>query len=240
MSEIRLSKYLANQGWCSRREADRYIADGLVSVDGEVVRDAWFRVTPEHDVQIAKAAHKAQQKQLTVLLNKPLGYVSAQAEDGHKNASRLIRPENYAGDGKAPKIFRDRAFAPAGRLDVNSTGLLVLTQDGNVARSLIGNSVEIEKEYLIRHKGLVSEQQMARLRSGISLDGKALKPAKVSIVNRDQIRITLIEGKKRQIRRMCEEVELPLIALKRVRIGQVKLGRLPIGKWRALRSGEKF
>jgi 23S rRNA pseudouridine2604 synthase len=240
VTEVRLSKYLSSKGLCSRREADRYIADGLVTVDGEVVLDAWFRVLPEHNVVMASSAQKAQQQMLTVLLNKPLGYVSAQAEEGQVNSARLLQSENYYGGGKPPRINRKKAFAPAGRLDINSTGLLVLTQDGRVAGKLIGNNVEIEKEYLVRHKGAVSDSQISEMRSGLQLDGRDLKTAKIQRVNEDQIRLVLIEGKKRQVRRMCEAVGLELFALKRVRVGKVRLGDLPLGKWRTLAKGEEF
>jgi 23S rRNA pseudouridine2604 synthase len=131
-------------------------------------------------------------------------------------------------------------LAPAGRLDIDSTGLLVLTQDGRVARQLIGENSAIEKEYLVRVEGKLDEKGLKLLNHGLSLDGKALKPARVSWQNEDQLRFILKEGKKRQIRRMCELVGLRVTGLKRVRIGKVMLGDLPPGQWRYLRRDEKF
>jgi 23S rRNA pseudouridine2604 synthase len=133
-----------------------------------------------------------------------------------------------------------RGLAPAGRLDIDSTGLLVLTQDGRIARQLIGDDSEIEKEYLVRVRGQPIENGLALLNHGLSLDGRGLRPARVSWLNDDQLRFVLREGRKRQIRRMCELVGLEVTGLKRVRIGRVKLGDLPMGKWRLLRADERF
>ncbi len=235
---VRLSKYLAQQGLCSRREADRYIEQGLVRVDGEVVRDAWFRVLPRHTVEMDAAASARQAALVTIILNKPLGYVSGQPEKGYQSAAVLVRPENWGGSGPAPTIARGHTLAPAGRLDINSTGLLVLTQDGRVARQLIGNDCRVEKEYLVRVRGQVDDGQLQRLRHGLELDGRKLRPAKVTRLNQDQLRFRLIEGRKRQIRRMCELVGVDIAALKRVRVGGIRLGDLPSGKWRLLQPGE--
>jgi 23S rRNA pseudouridine2604 synthase len=145
-------------------------------------------------------------------------------------------------------------LAPAGRLDIDSVGLLVLTQDGRVARQLIGEDSQVEKEYLVRVQygrlpvgevqtdvqSLFPPEQLARLCHGLALDGQALKPAKVDWQNPEQLRFVLREGKKRQIRRMCELVGLTVVGLKRVRIGRVKLGQLPVGQWRYLAAGEVF
>jgi 23S rRNA pseudouridine2604 synthase len=142
-----------------------------------------------------------------------------------------------------------KGLAPAGRLDIDSTGLLVLTQDGRIAKQLIGENSAIEKEYLVRVslgtlvtnvRDHLPDEHLARLRHGMSLDGKPLKPAQVEWLNPEQLRFVLREGRRRQIRRMCELVGLKVIALKRVRIGQVRLGDLPVGKWRFLAADEKF
>jgi 23S rRNA pseudouridine2604 synthase len=142
-----------------------------------------------------------------------------------------------------------RGLAPAGRLDIDSTGLLVLTQDGRIARQLIGEDSDIEKEYLVRVsygnvvnnvRDVFPADRVARLRQGLSLDGKPLKLAQVEWQNPEQLRFVLKEGKKRQIRRMCELVGLKVTALKRVRMGRVKLGELPVGKWRFLGENEVF
>lgn len=241
MSVERLSKHLAGRGYCSRREADRYIEQGLVRVNGEVIREAYYRVQPGDEVVLDAAARAHQDRRLTVLLNKPLGLVSGQPEKGHTSAVMLIEPAHFAGEGKPPRIVDRHTLAPAGRLDVNSTGLLVFTQDGRVARQLIGNqSADVEKEYLVRIRGKITDEQIERLRHGLVLDGQALKRARVTRLNEDQLRIVLVEGRYRQIRRMCEIVRVEIAALKRVRIGNVKLGRLPPGKWRLLGDREQF
>ena len=133
-----------------------------------------------------------------------------------------------------------KKLAPAGRLDIDSQGLLVLTQDGRIAKQMVGENSRIEKEYLVRVEGALSPAKLALLNHGLSLDGQALKPAQVNWLNRDQLRFILNEGKKRQIRRMCELVGLKVTGLKRVRIGKVKLGNLPEGQWRYLEEGETF
>ena len=132
------------------------------------------------------------------------------------------------------------SLAPAGRLDIDSQGLLILTQDGRIAKQLIGAESEIEKEYLVRVEGALPKDKLALLNHGLSLDGKALKPAQVSWQNQNQLRFILQEGKKRQIRRMCELVNLKVTGLKRVRIGNIGLRDLPEGKWRYLQDGENF
>jgi 23S rRNA pseudouridine2604 synthase len=133
-----------------------------------------------------------------------------------------------------------RGLAPAGRLDIDSTGLLVLTQDGRIAKQLIGEDANMDKEYLVRVEGRLDAKGLALLNFGLALDGAPLKRADVRWQNKDQLQFILREGKKRQIRRMCELVGLQVTGLKRVRIGNVKLADLPAGQWRYLRSDERF
>jgi 23S rRNA pseudouridine2604 synthase len=239
----RLSKRMSELGLCSRREADEWIANGWVKVDGEVVSTLGTRVPPDARIEVDPAARRHQHELVTIVLNKPVGYVSGQAEDGHVPAITLIRPENRWADDPSPIRFQAghlRGLAPAGRLDIDSTGLLVFTQDGRIARQLIGRDTEIEKEYLVRVKGRLSDEGLRLLRHGLELDGVKLKPAGVSWQNEDQLRFALHEGRKRQIRRMCEAVGLEVAGLKRVRSGSVPLGKLPVGQWRYLRRDEKF
>jgi 23S rRNA pseudouridine2604 synthase len=136
--------------------------------------------------------------------------------------------------------FTTRGLAPAGRLDIDSTGLLVLTQDGRIARVLIGEDSAIEKEYLVRVEGSLDAKGLALLQHGLKLDDKPLKPAKVSWQNEQQLRFVLREGKKRQLRRMCELVGLKVVGLKRIRMGRIALGPLPVGHWRRLGPAEVF
>jgi 23S rRNA pseudouridine2604 synthase len=243
----RLSKRMSALGLASRREADEWIERGWVKVDGAVAI-LGLKVLPHQKITIEKQAVAQQARRVTVVLNKPVGYVSGQAEDGYQPASVLVVPENQwrnSGSKNAPVRRQELlGLAPAGRLDIDSTGLLVLTQDGRVAKQLIGEDSEVDKEYLVRVKhtrpGKLPASEMNKLQHGLSLDGKALKPAKVWWQNDDQLRFVLREGKKRQIRRMCELVGLQVMGLKRVRIGQVMLGELPQGKWRFLGPSEKF
>ena len=248
MSEpLRLSKRMSELGLCSRREADEWIAKGWVRVDGQVISELGSKVLPHQKITIEKQAQAQQARRVTVLINKPMGFVSGQAEDGYQPAVTLVRPENRWSQDKSALQFSPaqlKSLVPAGRLDIDSVGLLVLTQDGRIAKQLIGEDSEIEKEYLVRVKyansGRLPDQDLKRLNHGLSLDGQALLPAKVQWQNEDQLCFVLREGKKRQIRRMCELVGLKVLGLKRVRIGQVKLGNLPTGQWRYLGEDERF
>lgn len=235
--KVRISKLMAERGLCSRREADEYIERGWVYVDGERVTQLGTRALPSQIIKLDKRADAS--PKVTVLLHKPVGYVSGQAEDGYKPAVTLVVPANQHGDGA---FARDhlKGLAPAGRLDIDSTGLLVLTQDGRIARQLIGEDSAIDKEYLVRVEGSLNDASLRLLNHGLSLDGVALKPAQVSWQNKDQLRFVLREGRKRQIRRMCELVGLTVTGLKRIRIGRLKLGDLPLGQWRYLRADEAF
>ena len=271
----RLNKRMAELGMASRREADDWIGRGWVKVNG-VVASMGQQVSAEARIEVNKQAQGAQANQVTILVNKPMGIVSGQAEDGHLPAITLVKPENRWSEDNARFFFHPtqlKSLVPAGRLDIDSIGLLVLTQDGRVARQLIGEDSAMEKEYLVRvvYLGLdktgapqvdanpgqlirmddddpVSTNVqavfppalLAKLRHGLSLDGQALKPAKIAWQNPEQLRVVLTEGKKRQIRRMCELAGLKVVGLKRVRIGNVMLGNLPLGQWRYLAPHEKF
>jgi len=234
---------MSELGLCSRREADAWIANGWVRVDGEVVDVLGTRVAPGAHIEIDAAARHEQTGRVTILLHKPVGFVSGQPEPGYRPAIELIdAPNRWSGD-RSPVRFapgQRRGLAPAGRLDIDSTGLLVLTQDGRIARLLVGGDGSIEKEYLVRVQGHIAPDGLQRLRHGLRLDGVELRPAKVSWQNEDQLRFVLREGRKRQIRRMCELVGLRVVGLKRVRIGRIVLGALPLGQWRYLHQGERF
>ncbi len=240
---LRLSKRMSELGLCSRREADEWIEKGWVRVDGVRVNQLGTKILPQQKITIERLAQAQQAQRVTILLNKPIGYVSGQAEENYKPASVLVTAQTRWSEDRADIAFHAsqlRGLAPAGRLDIDSTGLLVLTQDGRIARQLVGAGGEIEKEYLVRVAGKLSAADLQRLNHGLSLEGVALKPAKVSWLNDDQLRFVLKEGKKRQIRRMCELVGLEVLGLKRVRIGRVMLGHLPIGAWRYLGADERF
>jgi 23S rRNA pseudouridine2604 synthase len=236
---------MSDRGLASRREADAFIEAGWVRVGGRVAV-LGQRIRGDERIDIDPAARQQQLRRVTILLNKPIGYVSGQAEDGHEPAVALVTAANrWAEDrGLAWQAGHARGLAPAGRLDIDSTGMLVLTQDGRIAKHLIGEDSDVEKEYLVRVQTAdgtpFPEGGLERLRFGLELDGRQLKPAKVSWANEDQLRFVLREGRKRQIRRMCELVGLTVLGLKRVRIGSVVLGKLPTGQWRYLRDDERF
>ncbi|AWU99881.1 pseudouridine synthase [Burkholderia sp. JP2-270] len=249
---MRLSKRMSELGMCSRREADEWIEKGWVLVDGERIDTLGTKVRADQKIEIDERASAAQAAQVTILLHKPVGYVSGQAEDGYEPAAVLITRGNHWSGDHSPLRFSPQhlhALAPAGRLDIDSTGLLVLTQNGRIAKQLIGEQSDIDKEYLVRVRfgeRLIDIDQhfpaesLAKLRHGLELDGVALKPAMVSWQNGEQLRFVLREGKKRQIRRMCELVGLDVVGLKRVRMGRVMLGALPQGQWRYLSADETF
>jgi len=242
----RLSKRMTVLGLASRREADEWIEAGWVKVNGQMAV-LGQRVQPDARIEVDPAARQQQAKRVTVLLHKPIGYVSGQAEDGYPPAVSLVQGDTRWAEDRGPARFQPghlRHLAPAGRLDIDSTGLLVLTQDGRIAKQLIGEDSLVEKEYLVRVAlrggGRLPPEALAQLGHGLSLDGVRLKPAKVSWQNEDQLRFVLREGRKRQIRRMCELVGLEVLGLKRVRIGSVVLGKLPVGQWRYLGPHERF
>jgi 23S rRNA pseudouridine2604 synthase len=244
---MRLSKRMSELGIASRREADEWIALGYVRVDDQVVNQLGSRVQAHQRITIDAKAKFQQAQRVTVLINKPVGYVSGQAEDGYEPAVVLVQPPNqWREDRSGTRFLREhlKNLVPAGRLDIDSVGLLVLTQDGRVAKQLIGEDSEIEKEYLVRvamaDGKRLPEASLALLRHGLELDDEPLLPAQVEWVNDDQLRFVLTQGKKRQIRRMCEAVGLQVLGLKRVRIGSVMLGDLPAGQWRYLRADERF
>jgi 23S rRNA pseudouridine2604 synthase len=244
---VRLSKRMSELGLASRREADEWIARGWVRVDGQVVSELGSRVLPGQHVTIDAPAKAAQAQLVTVLLHKPVGFVSGQAEDGYRPAKVLVTRETRWREDRSPIRFAPhhlKSLVPAGRLDIDSVGLLVLTQDGRIARQLVGEGGEIEKEYLVRVATVSGQplppEGLALLRHGLRLDEVALRPAEVDWINDDQLRFVLREGRKRQIRRMCEAVGLRVLGLKRVRIGGVALGHLPTGQWRYLAADERF
>ena len=247
MEQVRISKILSELGLCSRREADKYIEQGLVLLDGKVVDELGTKACRSQKVELLKKARLNQSLKATVILNKPVSYISHLDDDKEFTpASSLITPDNYYNlnletTSNRNPIFNREGLAPAGRLDIDSSGMLVLTQDGRIAKKIIGEeSADIEKEYLVRVEGTINDDDMKLLNHGLTLDDYELKPAKVNWQNKDQLNFILIEGRNRQIRKMCELVGLRVNGLKRVRIGNVRLNDLPEGKWRFLSEEESF
>lgn len=240
---VRLSRLMSQRGLCSRREADELIERGWVCVDGVPVDTLGIRVSPQAEVTLLPEAERGLREQVTILLNKPVGYVSGQPEDGYPPAVALISAgAQYDPQGRAPRFHRGhlRGLAPAGRLDIDSTGLLVLTQNGRIARRLIGEHSEVSKEYRVWVNGEITAQALAQLTHGLTLDGRKLRRATVRQTDERELRFILNEGRKRQIRRMCELVGLHVTRLQRIRVGRIWLDDLPLGQWRYLRPDEHF
>lgn len=240
---FRLAKRMAMLGMCSRREADQYILNGWVKVNGAIIQQKGYKVSAIDKIEMLEEAQKVQHQKVTIILNKPVGYVSGQPEKNYSPAVQLIRFRNLWEHSTSEIDFlpeHTQNLAPAGRLDIDSTGLLVLTQDGVIAKQLIGENSTTDKEYIVTVQGRIIENGLKLLNFGLSLDGKALRPAQVTWIKPQQLKFILNEGKKRQIRRMCELVGLKVIGLKRIRIGKVHLHDLPSGQWRYLAPGENF
>jgi len=234
----RVNRWLAQSGVCSRREAEGLIARGLVSIDGERVDDVGRKIEPGQTLVLADLAHGELQASLSVVLHKPMGVVSAQPEAGQVPAVRLLTAQALYGE--SPSIpDRDTSLAPLGRLDQDSRGLLVLSEDGVLAKAIIGPASDLDKEYLVRVRGPITDGKLASLRHGLALDGRQLRPAKVTLAGDQRLRFILKEGRNRQIRRMCDLVDLAVTDLFRTRIGPLSLGDLPEGRWRALTADER-
>lgn len=226
MSLIRLNKYLAELGIASRREADRLIEAGEVKVNGKVA-SLGEKIDPDKDkIKVSEKVHKDREKLVTIALNKPKGYVCS------------VRRTQYD-----PKIVTDlvnlpeRLF-PVGRLDKETTGLIILTNDGTLTYGLTHPSAQSEKEYEVTVKGAITRGAIEKLEAGVKLWGQKTLPTQIKKVGRNTMRIILKEGKNRQIRRICQKVGYPVKALKRIRIKNLQLGNLQIGKWRHLTKEE--
>ena len=233
----RVNRWLAQNGVCSRREAEALILDGLVRIDGQMVEDPGRKIEPGQTLALADKAQSKLDGGLTLVLHKPVGVVSAQPEPGQVPAVRLLTAAALI--GKSPVIpDRETRLAPVGRLDKDSRGLLILSDDGVIAKAVIGPDAGVEKEYEVRVAGQITEPKLRRLRSGLRLDGRTLRPA-VVVQEGDGLRFVLTEGRNRQIRRMCDLVDLKVVDLFRTRVGPVKLGDLAEGSWRVLSAEER-
>lgn len=235
---VRINKWLAQEGVCSRREADALIERGLISLDGVPVTVAGERIEKGQTLSLSESASRRLDNQLSVILNKPVGYVSGTPEPGEIPAIRLVTADNLSGEAHAiPQ--RSNKMAPLGRLDKDSRGLLILSEDGVLAKAIIGPLSEMDKEYLVRVKGEITDAKIALLRHGLELDERKLRPAEVTREKNQTLRFILKEGRKRQIRRMCDLVDLRVVDLQRIRVGPILLSSLPEGKWRPLGAKER-
>lgn len=220
---MRLNKYIAYLNIASRREADKLIKDGKVKVNGEIIINPAIQVG-ENDKIICDIENYRNEK-IYIKLNKPVGYVVSNNKKEGKPIYKLL-------DEKLKKLY------PVGRLDKDSKGLILFTNDGVFSRKIIGEESECEKEYYVKLEGNISDGALKKLEFGISLDGKKLKPAIVKRVSKNSFNIILKEGRNRQIRRMCEKVGFEVILLKRLRISNIYLNDLQEGKFEYLTKDE--
>ncbi|WP_300454113.1 pseudouridine synthase [Accumulibacter sp.] len=239
----RLSKLVSQLSGCSRREADAWIENGWVSVDGIVVNRLGARANPKSKIEIKDTASQQSTESVTIVFNKAPHSAIAADERAGVAAMALIRPDTHWAEDRASRRFTAtqlRGLAMAGRLDAEEHGMMVFTQEGSVARRLTGGGARVEKEYHLRVEGELAPNGLERLRHGLSLDQVKLERAHVSWLGEQQLRFVVHENRKRQIQRMCELVGLRVTDIKRVRIGSVSLGRLPPGQWRYLQADERF
>ena len=231
--KIRLQKYLSQCGIASRRQAEEYIVEGLIKVNNSTVTQLGTKIDPESDIIKFRNKIVRNQNLIYYLLNKPVGYVATRQDSyAPKTVVQLVPP--------IPPVY------PVGRLDKDSEGLLLLTNDGELTQQLIHPKHHIEKEYLVisrtRFDDFRADVARKKLEKGVLISGYLTKPAKVSNFRQDRekisFNITIKEGKKHQIRRMCHNVGLKVTKLIRVRMGSLKLGRLPKGKYRLLDKQE--
>lgn len=220
---MRLNKYIAYLNIASRREADKLIKDGKVKVNGEIIINPAIQVG-ENDKIICDIEDYKNEK-IYIKLNKPIGYVVSNNKKEGKPIYKLL-------DEKLKKLY------PVGRLDKDSKGLILFTNDGVFSRKIIGEESECEKEYYVKLEGNISDGALKKLEFGISLDGKKLKRAIVKRVSKNSFNIILKEGRNRQIRRMCEKVGFEVILLKRLRISNIYLNDLQEGKFEYLTKDE--
>lgn len=223
---MRLAKYLAGAGIASRRAAEEIVRAGRVSVDGEEVRDPAREVTGQETVRVDGTPIRDSEERVVYALNKPPGVVST-ASDPQRRPTVVSLIESPL------RLY------PVGRLDVDTTGLILLTNDGELAHRLTHPSFEVEKAYRVRvWKGPVRESAVRALRSGVMLEDGMTSPARVRRRGADGLEITIHEGRKRQVKRMCEAVGYRVRRLERVRFGPLELGELPVGSYRRLSDAE--
>lgn len=231
MNDIRLQKYLALSGVASRRKSEEIILEGRIKVNGSVVTELGTKIDPDKDVVLFdNKVIKQEEKKVYYLLNKPVGYVTtAKDQFNRPNVVEIINSEKY-------RIY------PVGRLDYNTSGLLILTNDGDLTNKITHPANHVEKTYLVKCKGAVSKQGLDRLRNGIDIGGYVTQKAKVEIIKTDgrntSVKITISEGKNRQIRKMFDAIGNPVIDLKRISIGAIKVDGIEIGKYRSMTDDE--
>ncbi len=223
---MRLQKFLSNAGVCSRRQGEEYIKDGLVKVNGEVITELGTKVDPDIDrVEFRGKLIQAKVNLIYIALNKPKGYVTSCRQEGDKIVLDLID-------------ISERVY-PIGRLDKDSTGLLLLTNDGRLHHGLSHPSFDHEKEYEVTVARPISDGALRKMEKGMPILGTKTRPAEIKRITAKRFRIVLKEGRNRQIRRMVRKVGNQVTGLKRIRVSNIRLGRLAKGAWRYLSEKEK-
>ncbi len=233
----RVNKFMGQSGLCSRREAEALIEKGLVQIDGVKISSPGHKIEPGQTLTLAAQTAAKLENKFTAVVHKPEGIVSAQPEDGQIPAARLLTKANLIGQATPPA--KTASLPALGRLDMDSRGLLLLSEDGVLAKALIGPASKLDKEYIVKVTGQITDAKINKLCHGLSLDGRQLRPAKVTRLGQRGLRFILNEGRNRQIRRMCDLVELRVYDLYRTRIGPLELGSLREGKWRLLSPRER-
>ena len=243
MENIRLQKYLADAGVASRRKCEELINAGRVSVNGQIITELGVKVSPTDAVTLDGKPIKSKAQLIYIMLHKPEGVITS-VSDPHKRPVVLDLVKELLDKNPGMRLF------PVGRLDYDSSGLLLLTNDGNLAQLLTHPSHSIPKTYIARLRGIPSQTALRAFKNGLKIDdGAKTAPAKIKILDKIteknakqptgcSAQITIHEGRNRQIRKMCEAIGCPVLSLKRVSMGQLKLGTLPRGKYRHLTAVE--
>lgn len=228
---MRLQKYLAYCGIASRRKSEEYIKNGRVKINGEITRELGKKINPQMDIiEFDNIVVKNIQEHMYILLNKPIGFVTTVEDQfNRKTVIDLVNQVN------------ERIY-PVGRLDYDTEGLLILTNDGNLTYRLTHPKYEIQKEYIAEIRGIPTKEKIQSFKEGLEIDNYITSPAGFDIIHikngNTTTKITIHEGKNRQIRKMCDKIGHPVITLKRIKMGNIELGNLPRGQWRELTEKE--
>ena len=233
MEEIRLQKYLASAGVASRRKCEELILEGKIEVNGKIITELGTKIDPKKDeVKYNGKIVKSEEEKVYILLNKPIGYVTT-------------AKEQFGRDMVLDLVKVNKRIVPVGRLDMYTSGALILTNDGEFVNKLTHPSHEIDKTYNVTVKGIVTKEEIENLKKGVLIDDDYItKPAKVKILKIDEekkisrIQITIHEGKNRQVRKMCEAIGKKVLALHRCKIGNIDVKSLKLGEWRYLSKKE--
>jgi 23S rRNA pseudouridine2605 synthase len=230
MPEIRLQKFLAESGVASRRKSEELIKQGVVTVNGLVVTEMGFKVSENDIVEIDGKRMSAEENKVYIMLNKPAGYVTTVRD-------QFSRP----GVLDLIKGVKERIY-PVGRLDYDTSGLILLTNDGEFTYRMTHPRHETDKIYIAKIEGVPTDEELKIFRSGVKIDDFTTSPAKIKILNkskeRSTVEITIHEGRNRQVRKMCQAIGHPVISLKRIAVGSLSLGDLEEGNWRYLNDSE--